>query len=337
MVSYSLPQLRRTRSCLETYPIHRPFKTHVPTQRSQGSNHLIHPETTEFSLPQPPSFDASPWRFGQANPHAILRYIKPISYKARFCPLFLPGCDCMTDGEVYYPVYALEVDQAHAFEYTKSMAYIPRPSTPIQRNMPVLAPLEPPIQAQLMSLPASLTNESVSQLPAGQLSSPNPLTSLDNRPVQVMNEPTSLGDLDIANHAPSNPIIRSHKRRMTTLADDPDGSAPQDSSQPKSKRTKMLRRTYGKDETVLVAHYVRQEIDNGNRTESKWERVSEQLQMHGIFKSKWSIKNWWSRCGRHETGIEERQNPTGRKMVTSKQSPEDRKKARERKKLEVAE
>lgn len=43
----------------------------VPTQRSQGSNHLIHPETTEFSLPQPPSFDASPWRFGQAVSLAI--------------------------------------------------------------------------------------------------------------------------------------------------------------------------------------------------------------------------------------------------------------------------
>lgn len=243
----------------------------------------------------------------------------------------------MTDGVVYCPIYVIEVDQAHALEYTKNMKHIPRPSTPVQTNIPDLAPLELPVQAQPTSLPASLIDKSVHQLSAGQISSPNPSTSFKSRAVQVIDEPTSIGDSDRWIPAFPTPLIRSPKRRMTTLEDDQDRSSPQDNKQPKSKRTKTLRNTYDDDVTARVARYVQQEIVAGNHTESKWENVSSKLKMDGIERSKWSIKNWWSRFGRHETGIEERQNPNGRKLVTSKQSPEDRKKARERRKLEATE
>ncbi|KAL9584023.1 MAG: hypothetical protein Q9212_002364 [Teloschistes hypoglaucus] len=217
------------------------------------------------------------------------------------------------------------------------MKHIPRPSTPIQINVPVLTQLELRVQAQPTPLPASLINENVNQLSARQSGSPNPSTSFNGRAVQVIDEPTSIGDSDRSMPAFPTPVIRSPKRRMTTLEDDQDRSSPQGDNESRSKRTKNSRNTYDDVVTVLVARYVQEEINADNRTESKWEKVSNKLKMHGIERSKWSIKNWWSRCGRHETGIEERQNPTGRKVVTSKQSPEDRKKARERKKLEATE
>ncbi|KAL8694966.1 MAG: hypothetical protein Q9218_000438 [Villophora microphyllina] len=260
----------------------------------------------------------------------MLQPLWPISYELQVCPFFFPGCNCMTDGVACWPFYSVGVDKAKAVKYTENMAYIPRPSTPMRENAPNVGLPEPPIQIQPTSLPANLTSQRMNQIQIGQWSSPTPPTSLDNHPPQVDDEPMSLGNLDSSKRASESPSTCSPKHRRTASE-----GVEQDDIQPKSKSRKTARTGYDNDAKTWAAHYVQLEIANGNRTESKWERVSEQLKMHGIYKTKWSIKNWWSRSGRCDTGMEERQNPSGRKLVTSKQNPEDRRKARERKKLEA--
>lgn len=89
---------------------------------------------------------------------------------------------------------------------------------------------------------------------------------------------------------------------------------------------------YTKEEKQWVVYYLKEEVSRRNLTESKWDNISRELLRHGLRRSKCSIKAWWSRYGREETGFDERQNPNGRNLVTSKQDPEDRKKARRLKK-----
>ncbi|KAL8765794.1 MAG: hypothetical protein Q9209_007233 [Squamulea sp. 1 TL-2023] len=102
------------------------------------------------------------------------------------------------------------------------------------------------------------------------------------------------------------------------------------------KEGKMVSQSnYKEDEKKLVLYYLRKEVSRGNLTESKWEKISRKLVKHGLRRSKCSIKAWWSRYGREETGFDERQNPNGRNMVTSKQNPEDRRNARRLKKQQL--
>ena len=67
-----------------------------------------------------------------------------------------------------------------------------------------------------------------------------------------------------------------------------------------------------------------------NLTEKKWEVISGRLASRfGFSRSKISIKNYWSRQGRAQTGVDERRHPNPNKLVTSMQNPEQRKRARQ--------
>ncbi|KAI4194397.1 MAG: hypothetical protein LQ346_003701 [Caloplaca aetnensis] len=131
-----------------------------------------------------------------------------------------------------------------------------------------------------------------------------------------------------------------HKRALEAEHDDDDddeSAQPSGSDQAKKKRKQAVQGVK-EDEKALIARYMKMEIDAENRTESKWQNVSGKLWTnHGIQRSGNSVKAWWSRQGRQEFGIDERKNPNGRKLVTSKQDPDERKRARERKKLEATE
>lgn len=67
-----------------------------------------------------------------------------------------------------------------------------------------------------------------------------------------------------------------------------------------------------------------------NLTEKKWEVISDRLASRfGFTRSKTSIKNYWSRQGRAQTGVDERRNPNPKKLITSVQNPDRRKRARQ--------
>ncbi|KAL8914005.1 MAG: hypothetical protein Q9171_001256 [Xanthocarpia ochracea] len=104
------------------------------------------------------------------------------------------------------------------------------------------------------------------------------------------------------------------------------------SKQLRKKSKPLSKSNYREDEKAWVLHYLKEEISGRNFTESKWENISRELARRGLRRSRNSIKAWWSRYGRQETGFDERQNPSGRRLVTSKQDPEDRKKMRRLKK-----
>ncbi|KAI4263428.1 MAG: hypothetical protein L6R42_001422 [Xanthoria sp. 1 TBL-2021] len=105
--------------------------------------------------------------------------------------------------------------------------------------------------------------------------------------------------------------------------------------QPRKKHKSISQSNYTQEEKKWVVYYLKGEVSRGNLTESKWDIVSRELIKHGLRRSKCSIKAWWSRYGREETGFDERQNPNGRNLVTSKQDPEERKKARRLKKQQL--
>ncbi|KAL9601116.1 MAG: hypothetical protein Q9219_002715 [cf. Caloplaca sp. 3 TL-2023] len=102
--------------------------------------------------------------------------------------------------------------------------------------------------------------------------------------------------------------------------------------EPRLERRRTAQGIHDEDEKALIVRFLKEEISAGNLTEHKWQVISQKLAEHDIKRSQWSIKAWWSRKGRLQTGFDERQNPGGRKLVTSKQDPRDRKRARERKK-----
>ncbi|KAL8862962.1 MAG: hypothetical protein Q9178_000904 [Gyalolechia marmorata] len=104
------------------------------------------------------------------------------------------------------------------------------------------------------------------------------------------------------------------------------------SKQLRKKPKPLSKSNYQENEKTWVLHYLKEEVSRRNFTESKWENISQRLAEHGSRRSRNSIKAWWSRYGRQETGFDERQNPNGRRLVTSKQDPEDRKKMRRLKK-----
>ena len=100
------------------------------------------------------------------------------------------------------------------------------------------------------------------------------------------------------------------------------------------KRASAGESTYTEEEKSLVLRYLKEEIEKGNHTESKWTIVSEKLKAEGLARSNNSVKMWWSRYGRAETGFEERmpRKHYSRNLVTSHQDPLQRKQARDLKK-----
>ncbi|KAL8842686.1 MAG: hypothetical protein Q9170_000461 [Blastenia crenularia] len=104
---------------------------------------------------------------------------------------------------------------------------------------------------------------------------------------------------------------------------------PKDGQERKSRKSSQG--IHDKETQALVVRFLKEEIADGNLTEQKWQAISQKLAKHGITRSQYSVKAWWSRKGRSQTGFDERQNPNGRKLVTSKQNPDDRRRARQRK------
>lgn len=67
-----------------------------------------------------------------------------------------------------------------------------------------------------------------------------------------------------------------------------------------------------------------------NLTEKKWEVISDRLAARFSFnRSNTSIKNYWNRQGRAQTGVDERRKPNPTKLVTSATTAEQRKRARQ--------
>ncbi|KAL8759860.1 MAG: hypothetical protein Q9184_003497 [Pyrenodesmia sp. 2 TL-2023] len=145
--------------------------------------------------------------------------------------------------------------------------------------------------------------------------------------------PATSRPLDGATRRPSQQI----KRALEDEDDDEESTQPSGNDQPKKKRKQGVQGVK-ESEKALIARYMKVEVDAKNGTESKWQNVADKLRTnHGIQRSGHSVKAWWSRQGRQEFGLDERKNPNGRKLVTSKQDPDERRKARERKKREATE
>ena len=88
---------------------------------------------------------------------------------------------------------------------------------------------------------------------------------------------------------------------------------------------------YPKDTAEKVRDLMKEVLEEGHYIEKKWSMISDRLlERHGIQKGAGSIKMFWSRRGRAEFKLDERKLPNPQKWVTSKQSPEDRKKARQK-------
>ncbi|KAL8943127.1 MAG: hypothetical protein Q9216_001257 [Gyalolechia sp. 2 TL-2023] len=136
-----------------------------------------------------------------------------------------------------------------------------------------------------------------------------------------------------ATSAAKDPIKPSGKHKLSSDAEE--SSDRLESEEPQAKRTKDSKGVHDDRVKKLIKHFLEEEVEAENWTEQKWQAVSEKLARHGIQRSRWSIKAWWSREGRSETGFDERQHPLGRKLVTSKQDPEERRKARERRKAKM--
>ncbi|KAL8923774.1 MAG: hypothetical protein Q9208_004422 [Pyrenodesmia sp. 3 TL-2023] len=145
--------------------------------------------------------------------------------------------------------------------------------------------------------------------------------------------PATSRPLDGATRRPSLQI----KRALEDEDDEEESTEPSENDQPKKKRKQGVQGVK-ENEKALIARYMKVEVDAKNGTESKWQNVADKLRaFHGIQRSGNSVKAWWSRQGRQEFGLDERKNPNGRKLVTSKQDPDERRKARERKKREATE
>ncbi|KAL8722387.1 MAG: hypothetical protein Q9225_001118 [Loekoesia sp. 1 TL-2023] len=129
-------------------------------------------------------------------------------------------------------------------------------------------------------------------------------------------------------------VISRPSLKAKRAVEDVESSDSPESEEAKPKRKRSSQGINDEHTQTLVVRFLKEEITAGNLTEKKWQAISEKLAKHGINRSQWSIKAWWSRKGRLLTGFDERQNPKGRKVVTSKQDPEDRRRARERKKTE---
>ncbi|KAI4096554.1 MAG: hypothetical protein LQ344_001062, partial [Seirophora lacunosa] len=128
--------------------------------------------------------------------------------------------------------------------------------------------------------------------------------------------------------------LSQRNKRALKLDNTPELAAE---SQKEPKRRRIFQGIKSDEEKRLIVCYMQEEINDGNVTEKKWSNIARKLKDHGLERSQWSIKAWWSRYGRLETGIDERQKPNEGRLVTSKQDPEERRKARELKKRDNCE
>lgn len=283
----------------------------------------------------------------------------------------------MIGSAPYYPSYYLNRRGDEYSQYVTKMAYIPGvlPTVPPWQGQakkpsepPTCKPqdlvLEPPniglatfedeaqgwanssatgptASSHVISprVPASIGMLAASTRPSGSFGGnglPSPVPAVTDGHVQS-SAPWLTGTLV----APSGPghvvgVAQPSPGRKRALEDEESSDSAED-RQPKPKRKKTNQGVKDDHEKQLIARYMQEEIDKNNVTETKWQNIAEKLKRHGFSRSGNSVKAYWSRHGRQEFGMDERRKPEGRKLVTSKQDPEERRKARERKKREAAE
>ncbi|KAL8707303.1 MAG: hypothetical protein Q9220_007646 [cf. Caloplaca sp. 1 TL-2023] len=229
-------------------------------------------------------------------------------------PLVLPGCHCMTGGKVCWPFFSVEAGSSmNVGAYTELMSYIPAP--------PKASHTRPTERLGYANDSSSASRPNSCRAVADDmLLTP---TASDEHPFGWHTTSTGTGTAVGPNSAH---LFSGRKQHEDTPALD-----GQDCR--RKQHTAEAQSTYTTREKRLVLRYLKEEIDKGNRTEKKWKTVAIKLNAHGCRRSQWSIKSWWSRYGREESGFDERKNPNGRPLVTSKQSSEARKRARDRMKV----
>lgn len=231
----------------------------------------------------------------------------------------------MMTGVPSYPIYYSTNKRSHtSLEYVKNMAYIPGvlPSVPPRPGPSAHAK---PQGKKLVTETHESGFHGASSPPSWRRSATD--TSSIPQLIEASTAPAG------SRHGKGAAQPPQKQKRAFEAKESPE---PAEDDQPKSKRKKANQGVQD-HEKALIARYMQEEIDNRNLTESKWQNVTEKLKSHGIDRSGHSVKAWWSRHGRQEFGIDERKNPHGRKLVTSKQDPEERRKARERKRREAVE
>lgn len=243
----------------------------------------------------------------------------------------------MTGSPPYFPAYYSTNVQGNKYlEYIKNMVYIPSVRPPVPPFSVVLAeePQSSTVPGSHMPGPiiafagprGSRRDEAAVMIAPTQFNRNTSGSSYTSSSIPRLPQPPTAPAL-------SRPVYQKQKRALE--ADD--SPEPAETNQSNSKRKKSAQSVQD-NEKALIARYVQEEIDKNNYAESKWQNVADKLlKDHSISRSGNSVKAFWSRYGREEFGIDERKNPDGRNLVTSKQDPEERRKARERKKREAAE
>ncbi|KAI4151358.1 MAG: hypothetical protein LQ341_000920 [Variospora aurantia] len=241
------------------------------------------------------------------------------------------------------PPYPASNDQGSASDgYVKNMASIPRIHSAVSPETPTLKPAQllsllpheqqKYIQRAAISVQSTSSNKLVHPNDGvGALVTADPTdlgritSTIKPRLVEALLPPrTSGSDRGVAKPAKWN-------KRALELEETPELAA---GSQVEAKRRRTSKGIKSDEEKGLIVYYMQEEMNEGNVTEKKWANIARKLRDHGLDRSQWSVKAWWSRHGRLETGMDERQKPNERRLVTSKQDPEDRRKAREVKKRE---
>lgn len=390
-------------------PVSQPRKNKSKTQHKPV---FLYKEALLDPFPEPSQLD--PWRFRRVNPYAITFPVSPTSDGAQSCPLFYPGCTCMTTGQPFVPFYRSTDGRDHqTLEYVENMVYIPYSmDQQPERQSDLLRSTTNKNQRGLVAQYALLVNhcqpsdfdpmnthethgnlmldkhytyspafQRTTDLQSGRSQGAEQTTCLRigttscegfsqrstaSTGVPVVGTPTQScenrvqkrsgrgtwnsggsGIVDgLDDYLPALKVLKNFALpiantvkdvEMTSSKHERNAEAEENSDrrereEPRAKRTKNSQGVHDQHEKDLIRQFLEEEINVGNRTERKWQAISEKLAQHGIQRTRWAVKSWWSREGRSETGFEERQNPTGRKMVTSKQDPEERRKARERRK-----
>ncbi|KAL8953290.1 MAG: hypothetical protein Q9222_000856 [Ikaeria aurantiellina] len=209
----------------------------------------------------------------------------------------------MTGGKVYWPFFSTEVGSSiDVTAYAELMSYIPAP-----RKVPQ----------------SRLTGRLGSTFEEHGANGPKDHRGIENATIDSYRRSTGTAGAIGSNS--TSLFLGSKQDSEATHSSPSDGKDRQ-----RKKHIAEVQSNYTAQEKRLVVRYLKEEIGKGNLTEKKWKTIADKLAAHGCRRSQWSIKAWWSRYGREETGFEERKNPHGRSLVTSKQNPEARKRARDR-------
>lgn len=128
------------------------------------------------------------------------------------------------------------------------------------------------------------------------------------------------------------PASRSASFKNSILPQDIAARRLPGSEQPEATvKPKKQDKSWTAHERDLVRALMQEVLAEGqvNLTEKKWEVISDRLaSRYGFRRSNTSIKNYWNRQGRAQTGVDERRKPNPTKLTTSVQTAQQRKRAR---------